>query len=63
MCFSLQAGLYSDALDLCKVSVKWEEKELGNRAERMVELYSLMAEIYDEVSTNTRTTLFCRLTF
>jgi len=47
--YSLQAGLYTDALDLCKVSVKWEEKELGNRPERMVELYSLMAEIYDEV--------------
>lgn len=29
--------------------MKIEEKELGARPHRMVELYALMAEIYDEV--------------
>ena len=32
------------------VPLKIEEKELGARPHRMVELYALMAEIYDEVS-------------
>lgn len=30
--------------------MKIEEKELGARPHRMVELYALMAEIYDEVN-------------
>ena len=47
---SLQSGKYAEALTLSKVALKWEEKELGNRPERMVELYCLMGEIYDEVS-------------
>ena len=46
---SLQAGRYTEALDLAKTVIKWVEKELGNRAERMVELTGLMAEIYEEV--------------
>ena len=55
LCFlhdSLQAGKYQEALDLNKIALKWEEKELGNRAERMVDLLSLMAEIYDEVGAS-----------
>ena len=47
--YSLQAGKYEDSLELTKVATKLEEKELGNRTERMVELYGLMAEIFDEV--------------
>ena len=47
--FSLQSGKYTDSLELAKAALKWEEKELGNRPDRMVELYGLMAEIYDEV--------------
>ena len=31
------------------MALKVEEKELGSRPERLVELYSLMSEIYDEV--------------
>jgi len=46
---SLQAGKYTESLELSKTVIKWEEKELGNRPERMVELNSLMAEIYEEV--------------
>ena len=49
--FRLQAGKYSESLDLAKVALKMEERELGNRPTRMVELYYLMAEIYDEVIT------------
>ncbi len=48
----LQAGKYPEALELAKVAIKWEEKELGNRSDRMVDLYALMAEIYDEVCDN-----------
>lgn len=47
---SLQAGSYTESLDLTTMAIKWEEKELGNRPDRMVELYGLMSEIYDEVS-------------
>ncbi|XP_071161707.1 TPR repeat-containing protein DDB_G0287407-like [Mytilus galloprovincialis] len=44
----VQCGKYHDALDLLKTAMKIEEKELGARPHRMVELYALMAEIYDE---------------
>ncbi|ELT92606.1 hypothetical protein CAPTEDRAFT_221726 [Capitella teleta] len=44
----LQAGSYTESLDLTTMAIKWEEKELGNRPDRMVELYGLMSEIYDE---------------
>ncbi|KAH3849179.1 TPR repeat-containing protein DDB_G0287407-like [Dreissena polymorpha] len=44
----IQAGKYHEALELLKTALKIEEKELGARAHRMVELYALMAEIYDE---------------
>jgi hypothetical protein len=47
---SIQAGKYHEALELLKTALKIEEKELGARPHRMVELYALMAEIYDEVS-------------
>lgn len=47
--YRVQAGKYHDALDLLKTAMKIEEKELGARPHRMVELYALMAEIYDEV--------------
>ena len=46
----MQAGKYGEALELAKVALKWEEKELGGRPSRLAELYSLMAEIYDEVN-------------
>ncbi len=46
---SLQSGKYPESLELTKVALKVEEKELGSRPERLVELYSLMSEIYDEV--------------
>lgn len=46
----MQCGKYHDALDLLKTAMKIEEKELGARPHRMVELYALMAEIYDEVN-------------
>lgn len=51
MCITnrVQCGKYHDALDLLKTAMKIEEKELGARPHRMVELYALMAEIYDEV--------------
>ena len=45
----IQAGKYHEALELLKTALKIEEKELGARRHRMVELYALMAEIYDEV--------------
>ena len=48
--FSLQAGKYPESRELTKVAMKLEEKELGNRPERMVELYGLMSEIFDEVN-------------
>ena len=48
--FRIQAGKYHEALELLKTALKIEEKELGARRHRMVELYALMAEIYDEVS-------------
>ncbi|XP_074643679.1 TPR repeat-containing protein DDB_G0287407-like [Tubulanus polymorphus] len=44
----LQAGKYSHSLELARDALKLEEQELGRRSERMVELFSLMAEIYDE---------------
>lgn len=44
----IQAGKYQEALELLKTALKIEEKELGARPHRMVELYALMAEIYDE---------------
>ena len=50
--FSIQAGKYHEALELLKTALKIEEKELGARRHRMVELFALMAEIYDEVSWN-----------
>ena len=49
-CFSIQAGRYHESLELLKTALKIEEKELGARPHRMVELYALMAEIYDEVN-------------
>ena len=48
--YRIQAGKYHEALELLKTAMKIEEKELGARPHRMVELYALMAEIYDEVS-------------
>ena len=45
----IQAGKHYEALELLKTAMKIEEKELGARPHRMVELYALMAEIYDEV--------------
>lgn len=48
--FRIQAGKYHEALELLKTALKIEEKELGARPHRMVELYALMAEIYDEVN-------------
>lgn len=47
--FSILAGKYAEALELAKLALKWEEKELGKRPERMVELYGLLTDIYDEV--------------
>ena len=47
--YRIQAGKYHEALELLKTALKIEEKELGARSHRMVELYALMAEIYDEV--------------
>ncbi|XP_036368972.1 nephrocystin-3 [Octopus sinensis] len=44
----IQAGKNHEALELLKTAMKIEEKELGARNHRMVELYALMAEIYDE---------------
>ncbi|XP_033737542.1 LOW QUALITY PROTEIN: nephrocystin-3-like [Pecten maximus] len=44
----IQAGKYLEALELLRTAMKIEEKELGARPHRMVELYALMAEIYDE---------------
>ncbi|GAB1609949.1 repeat-containing DDB_G0287407-like [Argonauta hians] len=44
----IQAGKNHEALELLKTAIKIEEKELGARNHRMVELYALMAEIYDE---------------
>ncbi|XP_052774111.1 TPR repeat-containing protein DDB_G0287407-like [Mya arenaria] len=44
----IQAGKYHEALELLKTALKIEEKELGARPHRMVELFALMAEIYDE---------------
>lgn len=44
----LLAGRYSEALELAKVALKWEEKDLGCRTERMVEIYGLLTDIYDE---------------
>ncbi|XP_064604560.1 TPR repeat-containing protein DDB_G0287407-like isoform X2 [Liolophura sinensis] len=44
----IQAGKYLEALELLKTAMKIEERELGARPYRMVELYALMAEIYDE---------------
>ncbi|KAL4235832.1 hypothetical protein ACF0H5_004222 [Mactra antiquata] len=44
----IQAGKYHEALELLKTALKIEERELGARPHRMVELYALMAEIYDE---------------
>lgn len=48
---SILAGKYAEALELAKLALKWEEKELGKRSERMVELYGLLTDIYDEVCT------------
>jgi flagellar biosynthesis regulator FlbT len=45
----IQAGKHFEALEILKTAMKIEEKELGARPHRMVELYALMAEIYDEV--------------
>ncbi|XP_059178256.1 TPR repeat-containing protein DDB_G0287407-like isoform X2 [Physella acuta] len=45
---TIQAGKHQDALELLKTAMKIEEKELGARPHRMVELYALMSEIYDE---------------
>ncbi|CAL1546769.1 unnamed protein product [Lymnaea stagnalis] len=45
---TIQAGKHQDALELLKTAMKIEEKELGARSHRMVELYALMSEIYDE---------------
>ena len=47
--FSLLAGKYPESLELAKIAMKLEEKELGKRPERMVEVYSLLTDIYDEV--------------
>ena len=47
---SIQAGLYNRAKDLIDVAVCLEQEHLGSRPERMVELYALLAELYDEVS-------------
>ncbi|KAL5022718.1 hypothetical protein ScPMuIL_001873 [Solemya velum] len=44
----IQAGKYHEALELLRTAMKIEEKELGARQHRMVELFALMAEIYDE---------------
>ncbi|XP_067678320.1 TPR repeat-containing protein DDB_G0287407-like [Haliotis asinina] len=44
----IQAGKHYEALELLKTAMKIEEIELGARPHRMVELYALMAEIYDE---------------
>lgn len=44
----IQAGKHYEALELLKTAMKIEEKELGARPHRMVELYALMSEIYDE---------------
>ncbi|CAG5132430.1 unnamed protein product [Candidula unifasciata] len=45
---TIQAGKHQEALELLKTAMKIEEKELGARPHRMVELYALMSEIYDE---------------
>ncbi|KAK6179484.1 hypothetical protein SNE40_011834 [Patella caerulea] len=44
----IQSGKHHEALELLKTAMKIEERELGARPHRMVELYALMAEIYDE---------------
>ncbi|XP_022107201.1 telomerase protein component 1-like isoform X2 [Acanthaster planci] len=45
----IQAGLYNHAKDLIDKAVSLEQEHLGSRPERMVELYALMAELYDEL--------------
>lgn len=54
----IQAGKHYEALELLKTAMKIEEKELGARPHRMVELYALMAEIYDEVKMSTMLVVF-----
>ncbi|ESO94433.1 hypothetical protein LOTGIDRAFT_232289 [Lottia gigantea] len=44
----IQSGKHHEALELLKTAMKIEERELGARPHRMVELFALMAEIYDE---------------
>ncbi|XP_038079413.1 telomerase protein component 1-like isoform X2 [Patiria miniata] len=45
----IQAGLYNHAKDLIDKAVSLEQEHLGSRPERMVELYAIMALLYDEL--------------
>ena len=47
--FRIQAGTYDPALDLGQQAVEVEEQELGAREERMADLYSLLAYVWDQV--------------
>ncbi|XP_077998733.1 TPR repeat-containing protein DDB_G0287407-like [Glandiceps talaboti] len=46
----VQAGLYDPARGLLETLVSMEDNELGARPERMVEVYALCAELWDEIS-------------
>nr|XP_006811881.1 PREDICTED: nephrocystin-3-like [Saccoglossus kowalevskii] len=46
----VQAGFYESAKVLLQSLIKLEEDELGARPERMVEVYGLCAELWDEIS-------------
>ncbi|XP_070560675.1 TPR repeat-containing protein DDB_G0287407-like [Ptychodera flava] len=46
----IQAGLYDKSQVLLETLVKLEEDELGARPERMVEVYALCGELWDEIS-------------
>lgn len=52
---SHQAGSYEDATELARKAYDIEEKELGNRIERMVDLSSLMCYCIDGVREQTCT--------
>ncbi len=49
--FSAQAGRYAKAHELLEEAMEIEEKELGSRSERMMEMYYVAALLRDEVRT------------
>ena len=48
--FRLQTGSYHEALIKAERALEIEEKELGARDKRMVELYRLLAHIWVQVN-------------